>query len=98
MGVRVSFQPSDLKKLAGLVALNLDSGADKLSADLAQTFAVFDSLSELDTGGVAPLVNPIERGAFLREDLVTQADNREQYQAIAPQVEEGVYLVPQVIE
>ncbi|MHB8744401.1 MAG: Asp-tRNA(Asn)/Glu-tRNA(Gln) amidotransferase subunit GatC, partial [Sulfuricaulis sp.] len=51
-----------------------------------------------DTQGVTPMAHPMDAAQRLRPDAVTETDQRERFQAIAPQVEAGLYLVPRVIE
>ena len=60
--------------------------------------AMVDAMAAVDTAGVEPMAHPQEVMQRLREDVVTEADQRSLFQAIAPQVEGGLYLVPQVIE
>jgi aspartyl-tRNA(Asn)/glutamyl-tRNA(Gln) amidotransferase subunit C len=55
-------------------------------------------MSEVDTAGVEPMSHPENAGQRLREDRVTEHDEREAFQSVAPQVEDGLYLVPKVIE
>jgi aspartyl-tRNA(Asn)/glutamyl-tRNA(Gln) amidotransferase subunit C len=52
----------------------------------------------VDTTGVEPLAHPLEATQRLRPDIVTETDNRENFQQVAPQTEAGLYLVPKVIE
>jgi len=55
-------------------------------------------MSELNTDNVEPMAHPMDQAQRLRPDVVTEQNNRETFQAIAPQVEAGLYLVPKVIE
>ena len=55
-------------------------------------------MSELNTDGIDPMAHPMDQVQRLRADVVTEQDNHEKFQAIAPQVEAGLYLVPKVIE
>ncbi len=55
-------------------------------------------MQAVDTSGVEPLAHPLEATQRLRPDAVTETDHRDAYQTIAPAVEEGLYLVPKVIE
>ena len=55
-------------------------------------------MQAIDTSGIEPMSHPQESAARLREDVVTEADQRAAFQAIAPQAEGGLYLVPKVIE
>ena len=56
------------------------------------------TINEINTDDVEPLSNPLDAVQLLREDMVTETDQREVYQSIAPRVEDGLYLVPKVIE
>ena len=55
-------------------------------------------MNQLDTQGVSPLAHPLELTQRLRPDQVTESNQRDALQAIAPQTQEGLYLVPKVIE
>ena len=57
-----------------------------------------DQLQAADTGDVQPMANPLDATQRLRADEVTESNRREDFQAIAPAVEDGLYLVPRVIE
>jgi aspartyl-tRNA(Asn)/glutamyl-tRNA(Gln) amidotransferase subunit C len=57
-----------------------------------------DQMAAADTTGVEPMAHPQEAAQRLREDAVTEGDRRSAFQPIAPAVEDGLYLVPQVIE
>ncbi|MDL2424813.1 Asp-tRNA(Asn)/Glu-tRNA(Gln) amidotransferase subunit GatC, partial [Pseudomonas sp. BAgro211] len=59
---------------------------------------LIDAMQAVDTHGVEPLAHPLEATQRLRADAVTEENRREAYQAIAPAVEDGLYLVPKVIE
>lgn len=59
---------------------------------------LIDHLLAVDTSGVEPLAHPLEAYQPLREDRVTEQDQRVLFQSLAPQAEEGLYLVPRVIE
>jgi len=66
--------------------------------NLSDILAFVEQLNAVDTGGVQPLAHPMEASQRLRADQVTETDQREQFQRIAPRVEAGLYLVPKVIE
>ena len=55
-------------------------------------------MQAVDTTGIEPLAHPLEASQRLRADVVTESNHREAYQSIAPAVENGLYLVPKVIE
>lgn len=95
----MSLSADEVRKVAFLARLQLE--ADQVSAyagELSGILAMVDALQAADTAGVAPMAHPLDLGARLRADAVTEADQREAFQANAPRVEEGLYLVPKVIE
>ena len=85
--------------IAHLARLSLN---DTQSAEYAQSLnkilGMMESLKEINTDGVEPLKSPFDNPQPLREDVVCESNHREQYQAVAPAVEAGLYLVPRVIE
>ncbi len=72
--------------------------AAHLERELNGILAMVERMSRVDTRGVEPMAHPGEMSQRLREDRVTEADRRSDFQAVAPQVEDGLYLVPKVIE
>lgn len=85
--------------LARLAALNLsDVELGELEQKLSKRIARWSAVSKVDTAGVAPQINVLERAQFLREDLVTETNRRDELQQLAPAVEDGLFLVPKVIE
>ena len=100
----MSLNLSDVKRLAVLAQLELDdSQAERTLEKLNGIFALVEQMRAVDTTGVAPLNHPIaelrpELALRLREDRVTEPDRREAYQACAPAVQDGLYLVPKVID
>jgi aspartyl-tRNA(Asn)/glutamyl-tRNA(Gln) amidotransferase subunit C len=69
-----------------------------LQQQLNGILAMVDAMAAVDTEGVEPMSHPQEAMQRLREDAATEPDQRASFQAIAPQVEDGLYLVPKVIE
>ena len=55
-------------------------------------------MNAVNTDGIEPLLNPLDATQLLRPDEVTESNQRELYQSVAPRVEDGLYLVPKVIE
>jgi aspartyl-tRNA(Asn)/glutamyl-tRNA(Gln) amidotransferase subunit C len=95
----MSLNIADVEKVARLARLSM-SDEEKQTA-LAQLTSIFGLIAEMqavDTTGIAPMSHSQELSQRLREDVVTEPNQREAFQAIAPQVEQGLYLVPQVIE
>ena len=85
--------------IAHLARLSLDEAQ---SADYAQSLnkilGMMETLKGIETDGVEPLKNPFDNPQPLREDVVSETNHREAYQAVAPAVQDGLYLVPRVIE
>ncbi|MES2535353.1 MAG: Asp-tRNA(Asn)/Glu-tRNA(Gln) amidotransferase subunit GatC [Pseudomonadota bacterium] len=100
----MSLALSDVKRLATLAQLELsDDQAAATLIKLNDIFALVEQLKAVDTTGVEPLSQPT--AAFqdnlslrLREDAVTEPDRRDDYQKPAPAIQDGLYLVPKVIE
>jgi len=95
----MSIGPDDIKKIAHLARLDVDEEkAAKLGADVSNILGLVDQLQAADTAGVAPMAHPMDATQVLRTDEVTETNQRETFQAIAPETEDGLYLVPKVIE
>jgi aspartyl-tRNA(Asn)/glutamyl-tRNA(Gln) amidotransferase subunit C len=88
-----------IAKIAELARLELSaSDAAALQQELNGILAMVDRMQAVDTRGVEPMSHPQQAMQRLREDDVTERDQREKHQAIAPATEDGLYLVPKVIE
>ena len=88
-----------IARIAQLARLELTPGeAAALQQQLNGILAMVDQMASVDTSGVEPMSHPQQAMQRLREDRVTEGDERESFQAIAPAVEDGLYLVPKVIE
>ena len=66
--------------------------------ELNAILAMVDQMAAAQTAGVEPMAHPQEAAQRLRGDAVTEGDRREAFQGIAPATQDGLYLVPQVIE
>lgn len=90
---------SELENLALLARLNVDDSVfDEVSRGISDVLGLVEQLQAVDTKGVEPMSHPLDTVQGLRADEVTEENRRETYQAIAPQTENGLYLVPKVIE
>lgn len=95
---------SDVKRLAVLAQLDLnDEQAAATLTKLNGIFALVEQMKAVDTTGVEPLSQPTaafqpDLALRLREDTVTEPNRREAYQKVAPATQDGLYLVPKVIE
>jgi aspartyl-tRNA(Asn)/glutamyl-tRNA(Gln) amidotransferase subunit C len=88
-----------IHRLARLARLELSAAeADDMRVQINGVLAMVDEMRAVDTTGVAPMSHPQEVTQRLREDRVTETDQRELFHSLAPEVEDGLYLVPKVIE
>ncbi len=90
---------ADVRKVARLARLAMsEAEIETARSQLSGIFALIAEMQAVDTRGIEPMSHAQDVSQRLREDAVTEADQRELFQSIAPQVEAGLYLVPQVIE
>ncbi|MFT7235563.1 MAG: aspartyl-tRNA(Asn)/glutamyl-tRNA(Gln) amidotransferase subunit C [Methylophagaceae bacterium] len=95
----MSLDKTDVEKIAYLARLAIDDNdIPDYARDLTTIFGLVEQLSSVDTSGITPMAHPMDAIQRLRPDQVTEMDQREKFQTIAPKTEAGVYLVPQVIE
>src|SRR6218665_2276604 len=99
----MALTPQDVSRIAHLARLELkDAEAAELLPQLNGFFSIVEQMSAVDTSGVEPLYTPlstVQEGALrLREERVSETDQRELNQRSAPAVEDGLFLVPKVIE
>jgi len=88
-----------IARVADLARLELTAEeAAALQQQLNGILAMVDAMASVDTSGVEPMSHPQQAMQRLRDDSVTEHDERAAFQAIAPAVEDGLYLVPKVIE
>lgn len=95
----MSLTPDQVKQVAQLarLQLNLEQVAP-YAHQLSNILAMVDQLAGVDTANVAPMAHPLDMTQRLRPDAISEPNRRDDYQAIAPQVQDGLYLVPKVIE
>ena len=95
----MSLTSDDVKRVAKLARLGLtDVETTETLAQLNSILELVDQMQQIDTDGVAPLAHPLELKQTLRADAVSETNQRDKFQAIAPQADAGVYLVPRVVE
>jgi aspartyl-tRNA(Asn)/glutamyl-tRNA(Gln) amidotransferase subunit C len=78
--------------------VNRKGPAHEVARSLSAILAFVEQLNAVDTSGVTPLAHPLEATQRLRPDVVSEPNDRDNFQSVAPQTEDGLYLVPQVIE
>ena len=95
----MSLDREQVRKIAHLARLQITEQEAVAYADsLSRILGLIEQMNAVDTAGVAPMAHPNEAGLRLRADAVTETDQRDKFQKIAPAVEAGLYLVPKVIE
>ena len=99
----MALTPNDVDHIAHLARLALtDAQSEQLLTKLNGFFDLVQAMSEVDTQGVEPLAHPVavmqDVALRLRDDVASEPNQREANQRSAPSVEDGLYLVPRVIE
>jgi aspartyl-tRNA(Asn)/glutamyl-tRNA(Gln) amidotransferase subunit C len=97
--IPMALERSEVEKIAHLARLGLnENDLPRTTETLNNILGLIDRMQAVDTTGIEPLAHPLETHQRLRADEVTERNQRDAYQAIAPAVESGLYLVPRVIE
>lgn len=95
----MSVEQADIEKIATLARIRIEDDAiPEMVGRLNDILAMVDTMQAVDTSGVEPLQNPLDAVQRLRQDTVTEDNQRDKLQANAPAAEEGLFLVPKVIE
>lgn len=95
----MSLDADDVKAIARLARLKIDDADVPLYAtNLSNILDLVEQMNTVDTEGVVPMSHPLDVVQRLREDVVTEQNQRDEFQAVAPSTEDGLYLVPKVIE
>lgn len=95
----MSLSIADVEKVARLARLAMtEQEIQTAQAQLSNIFGLIAEMQAVDTTGIEPMSHSQDLSQRLRDDNVSEANQREVFQAIAPQTEAGLYLVPQVIE
>ncbi|MCS5586991.1 MAG: Asp-tRNA(Asn)/Glu-tRNA(Gln) amidotransferase subunit GatC [Porticoccaceae bacterium] len=95
----MSIERQAIENLATLARIAIDDNRIKeISQQLGSVLDLVDQLQAADTSGLDNVANPTQESQRLREDKVSETDQREAFQAIAPDTEGGLFLVPKVID
>ncbi len=95
----ITITPKDVTKVAHLsrIAITEDK-IDEYTRNLANILELIAQINEVDTDGIEPMSHPLDFIQRLREDTITEIDQRELLQSISPETDSGLYLVPKVME
>ena len=95
----MSLDADEVKNIAHLARLAIrEEDVADYSKNLSDILAFVEQLNAVDASDVVPMAHPLDMAQRLRPDEVSEQDEREQFQSVAPAVEAGLYLVPRVIE
>jgi aspartyl-tRNA(Asn)/glutamyl-tRNA(Gln) amidotransferase subunit C len=95
----MSLTADQIRQVAHLARLELKpEQVEQYARELSNILDMVGQLARLDTGATEPMAHPLDMAQRLRPDVVTEADRREAFQAHAPKVQDGLYIVPKVIE
>ena len=95
----MAIEQDEIQKIAELARIRIaDDQIGPLTDRIGEILGMVDQLQSVDTSTIEPLANPLDATQRLRADVVTESDRRDEFQAIAPAVENGLYLVPKVID
>ena len=98
-GSAMALTTQDVKKIAHLARLETSPAeVEATHASLTRILGLIEQMNAVDTKSVAPMAHPQDAALRLREDRVSEPDQRDKFQQVAPATEAGLYLVPKVIE
>ena len=95
----MSLSRDDVEKIAHLAMLAIsEEDIPDYASDLSNILGLVDQMEAVDTDAVSPMAHPLDMAQRLRPDVVTEADQRDKFQQNSPNVENGLFLVPKVLE
>jgi aspartyl-tRNA(Asn)/glutamyl-tRNA(Gln) amidotransferase subunit C len=95
----MTLSTDQVRHIARLARIEIsDAETREMQGQLNDIFRMIEAMQKVNTDGIEPMAHARDAALRLREDVVTERDARERYQSVAPQVEQGLYLVPKVIE
>ncbi len=95
----MSLDTDDIKAIAKLARLKIDDAdVPQYATNLSSILDLVEQMNSVNTEGVMPMSHPLDVVQRLREDIVTETNQRDEFQKVAPATQDGLYLVPRVIE
>jgi aspartyl-tRNA(Asn)/glutamyl-tRNA(Gln) amidotransferase subunit C len=95
----MAFDKSEVEKVAQLARLHMsESEVDEVASRITDILTLIDQMQSVDTESVEPLAHPLDMTQRLRPDVATEPNRRDELQQLAPATEDGLFLVPKVIE
>lgn len=95
----MALTPDDVRSIAHLARLGVDDNKlESYTTEISSILGLVEQMNAVDTSGVEPMAHPAHAVQRLRDDIVSESNQREQLQRGAPAVDRGLFLVPKVIE
>ncbi len=95
----MSLSIESVEKIANLARISLSKQDIPLyTHHLSDILSFVDQMNSVDTSDIIPMAHPLDAVAWLRADVVSETNQRDHFQTLAPQVDAGLYVVPKVIE
>ena len=95
----MSIELTDVENIAHLARLHLtEAEKEEAAGSMSNILELIDQMQSVDTDNVIPLAHPLDSVQRLREDKVTETNQRDEFQKIAPEIDKGLFLVPKLIE
>ena len=95
----MSIQSEDVLKIAHLARLGIQSEqVESYASDLSNIMVLVEQMSQVDTSDIEPMAHPLDQSQRLRTDVVLESNQRDALQKNAPAIEDGLFLVPRVID
>lgn len=95
----MTLKTDDVRNIAHLARLQIDdANVEQYTSELSRIVALFDQMKAHDTTGILPMAHPMDATQRLRPDVVSETNQRDKFQNIAPDVKQHLYRVPKVIE
>ncbi|MBL4574018.1 MAG: Asp-tRNA(Asn)/Glu-tRNA(Gln) amidotransferase subunit GatC [Gammaproteobacteria bacterium] len=95
----MALDKTEVEKIAHLARLHIsESETDEVTTRITDILVLIDQMQSVDTEGVEPLAHPLDAVQRLRIDEITEENQRDRLQQLAPASEDGLYLVPKVLE
>jgi aspartyl-tRNA(Asn)/glutamyl-tRNA(Gln) amidotransferase subunit C len=95
----MSLNKQTVETIAHLARLKIEAGEiEKYQSELSSILDLVQQMEACDTAGVEPMTHPFDATMRLRADVISESNQRDKFQALAPSTEDGLYLVPKVID
>ena len=95
----MAFDKSEVSKVAQLARVQItEEEMDDIEGRITEILRLIDQMQSVDTNSIIPMSHPLDGKQILRSDMVSEENNRDELQKLAPKVEDGLFLVPKVIE